>query len=99
MVGPEFALLFFAILLATLAILLWPRGGLVPRLQRLTRLDERVRLEDAIKHIYTCQSTGHTCSLDSPRAIENYRARGFKLCDEETSLKSIPPTPPGEVGW
>ena len=41
----------------------------------------------------------HTCSLDSPRAIENYRARGFKLYDEETGLKSIAPTPPGEAGW
>ena len=41
----------------------------------------------------------HTCSLDSPRAIENYRARGFKLYNEETSFKSVPPTPPGEAGW
>ena len=41
----------------------------------------------------------HTCSLDSPRASENYRARGFKLYNEETGLKSIPPTPPGEAGW
>ena len=33
----------------------------------------------------------HTCSLDSPRAIENYRARGFKLFKEETTLEDIPP--------
>ena len=32
----------------------------------------------------------HTCSLDSPRAIENYRARGFKLFKEETGLKKHP---------
>ena len=41
----------------------------------------------------------HTCSLDSPRAIENYRARGFKLFNEETALKDVPPAPPDEAGW
>ena len=41
----------------------------------------------------------HTCSLDSPRAIENYRARGFKLFNEETGLKKVPPTPPSDAGW
>ena len=41
----------------------------------------------------------HTCSLDSPRAIENYRARGFKLFNEETVLKDVPPAPPDEAGW
>ena len=41
----------------------------------------------------------HTCSLDSPRAMENYRARGFKLFDEETNLKDVPPGPTDEAGW
>ena len=41
----------------------------------------------------------HTCSLDSPRAIENYRARGFKLFKEETTFKDVPPTPPAEADW
>lgn len=41
----------------------------------------------------------HTCSLDSPRALENYKARGFKLFKEETSLKDVPPIPPEEAGW
>ena len=41
----------------------------------------------------------HTCSLDSPRAIKNYRARGFKLFKEETGLKNIPSTPHAEAGW
>ena len=90
MVGPEFALLFFAILLTTLAILLWPRGGLVPRLQRLTRLDERVRLEDAIKHIYTCQSTGHTCSLDSlAGCLQVSRARAATLLSRLTVMRLV----------
>ncbi len=41
----------------------------------------------------------HTCSLDSPRAMENYRARGFKLFDEETALKDVPPAPSEDGGW
>ena len=41
----------------------------------------------------------HTCSLDSPQAIQNYRARGFKLFNEETTLKDIPPSPPDEEVW
>lgn len=38
----------------------------------------------------------HTCSLDSPRAIENYQARGFKLFKEETTFEHIPPRPARE---
>jgi ribosomal protein S18 acetylase RimI-like enzyme len=41
----------------------------------------------------------HTCSLDSPRAIENYRARGFKLYDEETTVKDVAPAPTDGAGW
>ncbi len=41
----------------------------------------------------------HTSSLDSPQAMENYRARGFKLFNEETTLKDIPPAAPDEEGW
>ena len=41
----------------------------------------------------------HTCSLDSPRAIENYQARGFNLFHEETALNEIPPAPSDEAGW
>ncbi len=41
----------------------------------------------------------HTCSLDSPQAMENYRARGFVLFDEETKLQDVPPAPLDEAGW
>jgi ribosomal protein S18 acetylase RimI-like enzyme len=41
----------------------------------------------------------HTCSLDSPRGIANYQARGFKLFNEETTLKDVPPAPPDDAGW
>ena len=41
----------------------------------------------------------HTCSLDSPQAMQSYQARGFKLFKEETALKDIPPVPVDEAGW
>jgi len=41
----------------------------------------------------------HTCSLDSPQAMENYRARGFVLFNEETKLEEVPPAPLGTEDW
>ena len=65
MPDPAVALLVFALLAAGGAGLFWPAGGLVGRLRRLTDLDERVRLEDAIKHIYMCRRSRVRCSLES----------------------------------
>lgn len=65
MVDPVFALAVFAAFLVLLALLFWPRTGLVQRLRRMSTLSERVLLEDALKHVYTCQSIGRECSLES----------------------------------
>jgi DtxR family transcriptional regulator, Mn-dependent transcriptional regulator len=65
LVDPVLALAVFTALIAVAALLFWPRWGLVVRLQRMTRLSERVLLEDALKHVYTCQSVGRDCSLES----------------------------------
>jgi DtxR family Mn-dependent transcriptional regulator len=46
-------------------LLLWPRRGVVARLRRMSELSERVLLEDALKHVYTCESIGRECSLES----------------------------------
>ena len=52
MSNPASALLvFFAVLLAG-ALLLWPVRGIGPRLRRLVRLTERVRMEDVLKQLY-----------------------------------------------
>jgi ribosomal protein S18 acetylase RimI-like enzyme len=37
----------------------------------------------------------HTCSLDSPHALRNYTARGFRIYNEETKLVEIANEPPG----
>jgi DtxR family Mn-dependent transcriptional regulator len=65
MVNPVFALSVFAVVVAVLAVLFWPRWGLIPRLRRMSHLSERVLLEDALKHVYTCESIGRECSLES----------------------------------
>lgn len=37
----------------------------------------------------------HTCSLDHPRALANYQARGMTLYNEETVLKPVAEAAPG----
>ncbi|MDX1647050.1 MAG: metal-dependent transcriptional regulator [Longimicrobiales bacterium] len=65
MVDPLVALLVFTGLVAVLAVLLWPRRGLVARVRKVTYLSDRVLLEDALKHVYTCESVGRACTLES----------------------------------
>lgn len=65
MVDPGIALLVFGALVLLAAGLFWPRVGLVVRLRRMSDLSERVLLEDALKHVYTCRSMGRECSLES----------------------------------
>jgi DtxR family Mn-dependent transcriptional regulator len=65
MVDPVLALSVFAVLTAVVAGLFWPRWGLVVRLRRMSHMSERVLLEDALKHVYTCESIGRECSLES----------------------------------
>jgi DtxR family Mn-dependent transcriptional regulator len=62
---PGRALLFFGALVAVLSLLFWPHAGLVSHFLRLRRLDERVRIEDALKHVYMCERKGQACTLES----------------------------------
>lgn len=80
MVDPGLALLYFGLLTAALVLVFWPRHGVVPRLLRLARLDGRVRLEDALKHVYMCQRNDQTCSLESLAGrLEVSTARAARL--------------------
>jgi DtxR family Mn-dependent transcriptional regulator len=86
MMDPATALAAFAALVAITSLLFWPRLGFVARIRRLTRLNERVLLEDALKHVYTCESIGRHCSLESLAGqleISTARAVGLlsKLAD------------------
>lgn len=37
----------------------------------------------------------HTCTLDGPWALANYRARGMRICAVETAMQQLPPQSPG----
>jgi GNAT superfamily N-acetyltransferase len=37
----------------------------------------------------------HTCTLDGAAALRNYRARGMRICREETLPQQLPSEPPG----
>lgn len=65
MVDPASALLVFAALSLLAAGLFWPRRGLVAWARRAARLDERVRVEDALKHVYMCDRRSVSCTLES----------------------------------
>ena len=65
MVDPIFALAIFSLLVAIAALLLWPRFGIVARAMRMSRFTERVLVQDALKHVYTCESVGRDCTLES----------------------------------
>jgi len=64
MVDPLLALSIFAVFSAVLAFVFWPRFGVVARLVRMRRSTERVLLEDALKHVYTCESVGRACTIE-----------------------------------
>ena len=38
-----------------------------------------------------------TCTLDGPAALQNYLARGFQICREETTERELPDAPPGTL--
>ncbi len=80
MPDPVVSLLVFFGASAVLALVLWPRHGVVARVRRLLRLDERIRLEDALKHVYMCERRGLDCTLESLAGqVEVSRSRAADL--------------------
>ena len=90
MIDPGSALLVFFLASFLLAVLLWPRVGIAPRLLRLSRLDERVRLEDALKHVFMCQQSGQVSSLESLAGrLEVSRAKAAALLSRLAEMEMI----------
>ena len=90
MPDPALALVVFGTLAAAAAAAFWPRIGLAPRLRRLLRLSERVLLEDAVKHVYTCERTGRVCSLESLAGrLEVSRTRAAALLSRLAALALV----------
>jgi len=79
-VDPLLALLVFAALAALLAVVLWPRTGIVARIGRLQQVSERVRVEDAVKYLYHQGVTGAPVHADAlAGALEIRRAQADAL--------------------
>lgn len=80
MIDPALALLGFGLILVFLVILFWPGRGLLPRLLGLSRMTERVRLEDTLKHLYKGEYAGRPCSVESAAgAVGVNRSRAIQL--------------------
>lgn len=90
MPDPALALFVFGVLLTAAAAFFWPRVGLAPRLRRLLLLSERVLLEDAVKHIYTCERAGRASSLESLAGrLDVSRARAAALLSRLTAMALV----------
>lgn len=63
MVNPLLALAVAGALAAAIAMLFWPRRGLLPRWQRTKQLTARVQTEDALKYIHKCEIRGEKPTL------------------------------------
>ena len=65
MAQPLDMLIVTAAVVGLLALVFWPRRGLVARLARARRLGEREVIEDALKHLYDCHYVGSVGSVQS----------------------------------
>ncbi|MBT8397262.1 MAG: DtxR family transcriptional regulator [Gemmatimonadetes bacterium] len=80
MVDPALALVAFGILCVVAVFLFWPNRGLVSRILRLAGMSERVRLEDALKHLYKGEYSGRPSTVESVAgSVGVSRARALHL--------------------
>lgn len=90
MVDPGVALILFGLFASLSGIVFWPRRGVAARLMTMVRLTERVRLEDAVKHVYQYQLQGRECTLESLAGqIEISTHRAARLLERLTVLGFI----------
>lgn len=91
MVDPLVALLIFGLLVLVGAALFWPGRGVLARVSSFLGMTERVRLEDALKHMYKCEYAGRPSSVESVAGSAGVsRSRALQLLTrlEEMALVS-----------
>jgi DtxR family Mn-dependent transcriptional regulator len=90
MLDPLKALLGAILLLAVTLLLFWPRFGLFGQWRRAKRTTQRVRLEDALKHLYHQEYKGGIATLESlSGALEINRDQAAKLLARLEMLEMI----------
>jgi DtxR family Mn-dependent transcriptional regulator len=57
--------ILFTLMLALLALVFWPRFGVAARLRRASDVAERIRGEDAVKHLFTAEAARRPPSVES----------------------------------
>ena len=60
---PALNLALFMVVSVASVLLFWPGFGVVPRLFLQRLVASRVRIEDALKHLYHHESSGRTASV------------------------------------
>ncbi|MFV1985967.1 MAG: FeoA domain-containing protein [Gemmatimonadota bacterium] len=95
-VDPGTALVVFAAGAALLSLCFWPKRGLLAHIREATRSTERVRVEDALKHLHTVEYRGRRASIESlagvlgvsrmvaARTVQRLTERGLAVVEQET---------------
>lgn len=85
--SPGVALAWFAAVVAVLGVVCWPRVGLLARAARYRRLTERVRIEDALKHLLNAELSGTAATVTSLAGVlEVSSDRAHELLGRLTAL-------------
>ena len=86
MVDPARALLIFGLVAVLSLLVFWPGGGLVARGLLLKGMNERVRMEDALKHLYHAAASVLPATIDSlAGALEVRRGLAVRLVERLTA--------------
>ena len=89
-------LLAFAGFALILAALFWPRVGVLARIARLKVLSERVRVEDALKHLYDCETRGVPGTLEGLAGVlETSRGKALRILERAEALDLVIPAADG----
>ncbi len=97
-VDPGVALLVFVALAVLFVATAWPKRGLAARLLRLARSNERIRMEDALKHLNALEYRGRRATIESlagaleisrivaARTVQRLTERGLAVVRDETPV-------------
>jgi DtxR family transcriptional regulator, Mn-dependent transcriptional regulator len=84
-IDPVTALAWFSVACLIGAMLFWPRRGVFARVGRLSRMSERVQLEDALKQLHHAMAGGQVATIESlAGSLEVRRGVALKLVERLT---------------